>query len=118
MKDPFNAVAEKQVGLDQRLMDASAKGRTGEVIDLLTQGANPKVADDYQWTPLHLAAREGHDDTVRILVARGADVGARTNFNNKAADLARKAGKTTTEKILLAEEDSRNRRPKNPGIRG
>ena len=28
----------------------------------------------YQWTPLHIAAREGHDDTVKFLVENKADV--------------------------------------------
>jgi ankyrin repeat protein len=30
------------------------------------------------WTPLHLAVAAGHEDVVRVLVAAGADLGART----------------------------------------
>jgi cytohesin len=45
---------------------------------LLDAGANPKVADKTGATPLHTAAQLGGLDLVKKLIAKGADVNART----------------------------------------
>ncbi|KAI5776481.1 hypothetical protein EDC01DRAFT_462919 [Geopyxis carbonaria] len=43
---------------------------------LLAQGMHVDVRDDYEWTPLHVAASEGWADGAKWLVANGADVDA------------------------------------------
>ena len=72
--------------------DVNAKGATG-------------------WTPLHLAAGEGHKEVAELLIAKGADVNAKNAIdetpldlaieNDKAelADLLRKHGGKTSEEL-------------------
>ena len=75
--------------------DVNAKGATG-------------------WTPLHLAAGEGHKEVAELLIAKGADVNAKNAIdetpldlaieNDKAelADLLRKHGGKTKKKLEAA----------------
>jgi ankyrin repeat protein len=42
----------------------------------LAAGADPNAADEYLWTPLHLAAYYGHHDCLISLLEAGADVNA------------------------------------------
>lgn len=58
------------------LMMAALYGDTALVKTLLDAGADPTVANDVGATALHWAA--GEPDTVRILIAHGADVDARS----------------------------------------
>ena len=46
---------------------------------LLERGANPGMATDYGFTPLHSAASDGKPEVIRLLVAAGADVNVRSN---------------------------------------
>lgn len=45
---------------------------------LVAHGASVKARDEEELTPLHCAAYKGHEDVVAFLLARGADVNART----------------------------------------
>jgi|WetSurMetagenome_2_1015567.scaffolds.fasta_scaffold145149_2 uncharacterized protein len=40
------------------------------------------------WTPMHLAVAEGHKDVVELLLAKGADLNAKTNMGMTPLDLA------------------------------
>jgi ankyrin repeat protein len=40
---------------------------------LLERGADPNAKNDDGWTPLHIAAGEGHVEIVKLLLERGAD---------------------------------------------
>ena len=42
-------------------------------------GADVHAADSFGWTPLHIAAREGHLDCVAVLLAAGARLSAQTS---------------------------------------
>jgi len=39
-----------------------------------SQVAMFKIVSPHQWTSLHLAAREGHLDEVKLLLNKGADI--------------------------------------------
>ncbi|KAM7008962.1 cyclin-dependent kinase 4 inhibitor B [Tautogolabrus adspersus] len=68
---------------------------------LLTQGANPNVADrSTEHTPLHDAARMGFLDTVRLLVEFRANPHARDKDNCRPRDLAGKYSHTNVVDFL------------------
>ena len=45
--------------------------------------------DENGWTALHEAARSGHADVLRLLVAKGADAAKRTKYGQSVHDIAR-----------------------------
>ena len=50
---------------------------------LIDRGADVNAADGGQhWTPLHFAARDGHDDIVQVLLNAGASVDPVNTFGN------------------------------------
>lgn len=60
---------------------ACVRGRTDAVRRLLEQGADVNADHDYyEGTPLLMAAREGHVETVSLLISRGADIDVRDRY--------------------------------------
>jgi ankyrin repeat protein len=57
---------------------------------------NVKEDDGWRWTPLHLAARNGHKEVVELLIAAGAEVNAKTG-----ADVNAKTGTTPLQLAAL-----------------
>lgn len=66
-------------------------------------GAEVSAEDKWGYTPLHLAAREGYDDTVQDLLGKGANVNARDEDGNSPLHLAARGGLSTTVNILLGQ---------------
>lgn len=56
------------------LLNAAAKGDTTNVLQLIADGANINIANEKGWTPLVMAAFNQHMETVKVLVAAGADL--------------------------------------------
>jgi hypothetical protein len=63
------------------LWDAVQRGDAGAVRTLLDAGAAVNEPNADGFTPLLLAAFEGHEEAARILVAKGADVNARVSVS-------------------------------------
>jgi cytohesin len=59
------------------LLDAASKGHTKLVKLLLEKGAKVDVGDDYGYTPLYYAIWSNDEESVRMLIAAGADVDKR-----------------------------------------
>ena len=66
------------------LLILSARGCTAVVELLLDHGSDVLLADDQDYTPLHLAAAWGSAPTVQALLAAGSDINA-LNRNSKTA---------------------------------
>lgn len=58
-----------------------------------------KGLDD--WTPIHYACYEGHDDIVHLLCKNHADVNARTRFNRNGLHIAALRGHHDVVKVLV-----------------
>lgn len=53
-----------------------------EAVSLLVdRGANVNAKDKFGWTPLTLAAQEGHLDVVKLMIEKGADKNAASNYS-------------------------------------
>ena len=71
------------------LFRATREGNTDMVKSLLSSpGANVNATDDRGSTPLLEAARFGHEDICRVLIAAGADVKAKDKDGKSALMLA------------------------------
>ena len=58
------------------------------VDSLIWKKANVKAQDIHGDTPLHLAARSGHEDIVKLLVNEGANVEEKNHSNQSPAEVA------------------------------
>ncbi|KAI8514415.1 hypothetical protein Bbelb_087390 [Branchiostoma belcheri] len=67
----------------EALRTAAGAGDTDRVKQLLAEGVNPNAVGGFrQWTPLHRAARNGHHETVSVLLTAGADVNTRDDIQD------------------------------------
>ena len=89
---------------DAGLIGAAKQGDAEAVRALLAAGANPGQARGDGTTALHVAALEGHDAVVDILLAAGAEVGATTRIGAYTPlHLASRGGHGAVVRALLAE---------------
>jgi ankyrin repeat protein len=74
---------EKQVRLDNMLIDAAAQGRTKRVERLLKVGADLNAMFDSDAPVLMYAVANGHAQACALLIGKGADVNIRSNSSSK-----------------------------------
>ncbi len=68
---------------------------------LLREGANVNaVARDILYTPLHMAARNGHMDVIGLLIEAGADCEAINDVDERPADVAAVYGHSAAADLL------------------
>jgi len=67
---------------------------------LLDNGADPDPVDDWQVTPLHNAAGNGHVEVVKELCEAGADTEVRSSKGKSPVEIARDRGKLDVIPIL------------------
>jgi|GEM_PF-2138401 len=58
----------------KQLADAVWSGDRAMVDALLVAGADPNLAEEDRWPPIHLAIEVGHKEIIRRLIAAGADI--------------------------------------------
>uniref|UniRef100_A0A669DWK0 Ankyrin repeat and kinase domain containing 1 n=1 Tax=Oreochromis niloticus TaxID=8128 RepID=A0A669DWK0_ORENI len=68
---------------------------------LLEHGADVSLGDEDDWTPLHFAAQNGDDRTVRLLLDKGAVVNAQEKTGWMPFHLACQNGHETVVRLLL-----------------
>src|SRR6059036_804266 len=76
-RELFELILEKGAGVS--LFEASAAGLADRALEQIE--ADPAIVNAYShdgWTPLHLASFFGHREIAKLLLARGADVNARS----------------------------------------
>ena len=89
-----------QTALDQ-LFKGVLQGDVPAVTNLLDRGLDPNTADQDGVSILMMAARLGHRDLVRALVARKANVGARSPHGDTALMFASLKGHLEIARLLI-----------------
>ena len=82
----FRAIASRRVRIARRIIDA---------------GTNVNVRSRQGYTPLMCAASHGHDEIVRLLLKKGADLTAVDAEGRNALQIARQAGRHGSVDMLL-----------------
>ncbi|HEV2547810.1 MAG TPA: ankyrin repeat domain-containing protein [Stellaceae bacterium] len=94
----------------EQLHFAAGDGDLETVKRLLQQGADLNAFDDLGWTPLIHAAKRGHVDVVRCLLAAGAQVDARDEAragNTALAEVAAECSLEMAKALVEAGADPR-----------
>lgn len=78
----------QQARLNQALLDAVKQGNHTRIQALLNAGADPNSREDNYPTALIFAADLNDDETVRLLIARGANVNAKGAYGQYALQYA------------------------------
>ncbi|MCP4471070.1 MAG: ankyrin repeat domain-containing protein [Gammaproteobacteria bacterium] len=82
----FRAVANRRIRIARRIIDA---------------GTNVNVRSQQGYTPLMIAASHGHDEIVRMLLQKGADLTAVDAEGRNALQIAREADRRGSINMLL-----------------
>lgn len=88
--------------------------KKGDVIamrEFIASGVSVDLRNRFGWTPLMLAASEGHTPIVSLLLSEGADVQAVNDFGASALAYAALRGKCRTIQALLDAGASLDARP-------
>ena len=91
-----------KAGTDGELMiEAALNGRVLDVRKLLDSGTDPDTKDEYECTSLLHACFFGHEEIVKLLLERKANVNAETKQGNTALRIACDNGRTSVAQMLI-----------------
>ena len=100
MAEQADAAALAELG--EQLYDASQDGEAAEAARLLDLNAPVEHREgEYQWTPLIIAAQEGHIEVVTLLANRGSDLEARNTNGDSALLSASANGRLAVVQLLV-----------------
>ncbi|MGN0821159.1 MAG: ankyrin repeat domain-containing protein [Akkermansia sp.] len=87
---------------DALLLESAKEGKD-KIAEILIdeRGANPETKDKMGNTPLILAAYEGHEAVVRLLLEKGANIEAKNKLHNTPLILAAWEGHEAAVRLLL-----------------
>ena len=89
--------------MDPRLRTAALRGDLAALTRALDEGADPCLADEDGYTPLHYAAGYGRLDILQALLAAGADKEVRNSDGQSALDVAELNREAGTIRVLKGE---------------
>ena len=91
----------KTKDLDALLLAAVEAGTAGDVTSLVERGANVNAVDEFDRTPLMMAAFGGHSDIARSLIAAGAKLDVTAKYGQTALQFAREGGHQEIVNLLI-----------------
>ncbi|MCE9507445.1 MAG: ankyrin repeat domain-containing protein [Alphaproteobacteria bacterium] len=94
----------KQQRLNNKLWTACYNGKLTKVEQLLAEGADTEMRSDGK-TPLLMAASNGHVNTVRLLIDKGAKTSARDSEGRTLLITAIRQGERKVTEMLLEQRD-------------
>ncbi|KAJ5620182.1 hypothetical protein N7510_004166 [Penicillium lagena] len=103
----WNTVSSRVYGHDVQCLRSSAlvwAATTGNMLTVkssLAQGGNPRTTNHHLQPPLWLAARNGHEEVVEILLNYGADIEIRSPTGLTPLAVASREGRYGVMKLLL-----------------
>ena len=71
---------------------------------MIKHGADVDSRDKWGYSPLHLAARDGHKEIGSLLIHSGADIEAKTNGGESPLDVAVRKGRKDVTALLRGEK--------------
>jgi ankyrin repeat protein len=77
----------QQAKQDYSLFEAVEKGDLEQLELLISKGADVNLKNQEGWTPLHIAAKEGHVDIAALLIKNRAEVNERINSRDDPSGL-------------------------------
>ncbi|MGC2049553.1 MAG: ankyrin repeat domain-containing protein [Gallionella sp.] len=80
---------------------AAVTGDRRGIALFLEAGVNTEITNERGWTPLMLAAFNGHDDVIKVLIKHRANVHASDLLGNTALHWAADSGQTSSTKLLI-----------------
>lgn len=101
--DKINPVENRMLvesNLTFELVWAASTGDVSEVKRTIALGVDINKGDYDKRTALHLAAAEGHEDIVKYLVRKGADINATDRWNMKPIDDAKANNNTSIVELF------------------
>lgn len=98
-------ISEHLRSLDKKLIVMAENGNTASVIDLLKLGANANAENDRGESVLLLAARSGHLEVVKVLLASGARVNQQNCDSTPLIDACWKGHLSVVQCLVEANAD-------------
>jgi len=98
---PLMAASHDSEHLGKLLYTASWQENQEQATRVLAQGANVDWHDDSGLTSLHIAALNGHESLVRLLLDRGASINAIDEDSNTPLHYAARKGHESVVRLLL-----------------
>lgn len=98
-------------GKKMDLIDAVLNNDAEQVKELLEQGIDPNVTDDWaNVTPLHYAAFNNSLEIAALLIAAGAKINIRDSIDNETPlDVAKAQGHHKMVQLLMRSHESRGK---------
>lgn len=98
-KTPVPQMSQRD--LDEKLWLSALAGNLSMVMDLVSQGANPRITTRYGETAIHAAAARGHMQIIDFLSKRGVSINARTSNGWTALHHAVRFGHANVANYLI-----------------
>lgn len=85
-----------------RIHREAAVGNLAYVKNCMSVGVNPDITQSNRWTVLHIAARNGHLNMAKLLVAQGAQINAKAADGSTPLDMAIASRHQSLERFLAS----------------